>query len=96
MNSVRTSGYITDSLGWVHYKLGNLTEAAGYLETAVSLTDYETVVADHLGDVYLKQNRLEEALEVFQKALENRTEETDPAMLETIRAKIAEIEKQIQ
>ena len=45
-------GYITDSLGWVLYKMGNYRDAVPHLERAVELQPYDPIINDHLGDAY--------------------------------------------
>ncbi|MFN3826751.1 MAG: tetratricopeptide repeat protein [Micavibrio sp.] len=60
--SLRPSdGYITDSLGWVHYMMGNYKESIPYLERAVALLPYDSVINDHLGDAYWQVGRRMEA-----------------------------------
>jgi Flp pilus assembly protein TadD len=54
-------GYIVDSLGWAHYKLGQYAEAARTLEKAISLKPADPVLNDHLGDAYWRVNRRIEA-----------------------------------
>ena len=54
-------GYIVDSLGWAHFKLGQYDEAAETLEKAISLKPADPVLNDHLGDAYWRVNRRIEA-----------------------------------
>ncbi len=54
-------GYIVDSLGWAHYKLGQYQEAAQTLEKAIDLKPADPVLNDHLGDAYWRINRRIEA-----------------------------------
>jgi Flp pilus assembly protein TadD len=60
-------GYIVDSLGWAHYKLGNYEEAVTHLERAISLScgdhqcSSDPVINDHLGDAYWRVGREIEA-----------------------------------
>ncbi len=56
-----TDGYIIDSLGWAHYRLGHFEEALRELEKAIELKPGDPVVNDHLGDVYWKVGRKLEA-----------------------------------
>ncbi len=58
-----------DSYGWVSYRLGNYDQALVYLKKAVSL-DNDSVVFDHLGDVYKAVGDTEQARTWWQKALE--------------------------
>ena len=54
-------GYIIDSLGWAHYRLGNYEDAAKHLERAVELKPEDPTINDHLGDVYWRIGRQHEA-----------------------------------
>ncbi len=54
-------GYIVDSLGWAHYRLGNYKEAVRYLERAVELRPEDPVLNDHLGDALWRVGREREA-----------------------------------
>jgi tetratricopeptide (TPR) repeat protein len=50
-------GYIVDSLGWAHYKLGHYNEAVKLLERAIELKPGDPVINDHLGDAYWRAGR---------------------------------------
>ncbi len=50
-------GYIVDSLGWAHYKLGHYDEAVKLLERAIELKPGDPVINDHLGDAYWRVGR---------------------------------------
>ena len=63
------SGYFVDSLGWVHFKLGNLDLAVAFLEQATILEPVDPVISDHLGDVYWATGRFIEARFKWQYAL---------------------------
>jgi len=54
-------GYIVDSLGWAHYRLGNMEEAVKQLERAVELKPEDPTINDHLGDAYWRVGRVLEA-----------------------------------
>jgi len=56
-----SSGFFVDSLGWVHYKLGDPKRAVGYLERATELEPSDSEITGHLGDVYWALGREEEA-----------------------------------
>jgi tetratricopeptide (TPR) repeat protein len=58
-----------DSLGWVHFKMGNYDEAERNLKEANRRDPSSATTLDHLGDVYAKQGKLEPARVVWQKAL---------------------------
>jgi tetratricopeptide (TPR) repeat protein len=52
-----TDGYVVDSLGWAHFKLGHYEEATRELEKAIELKPADPVVNDHLGDAYWHTGR---------------------------------------
>jgi tetratricopeptide (TPR) repeat protein len=54
-------GYIVDSLGWAHYRLGNYEEGAKQLERAIELKPEDPTINDHLGDAYWRVGRSLEA-----------------------------------
>ncbi len=54
-------GYIVDSLGWAHYRLGDMEEAVKQLERAVELKPEDPTINDHLGDAYWRVGRVLEA-----------------------------------
>ena len=62
-------GYITDSLGWVLYRLGRYEEAVPHMLRAVELTPDDPVINDHLGDVLWKVGRKREAEFQWRRAL---------------------------
>lgn len=54
-------GYVVDSLGWAHFKLGQYREATETLEKAINLKPSDPILNDHLGDAYWRVNRRIEA-----------------------------------
>ena len=54
-------GYVVDSLGWAHFKLGEYDEAVKELERAIALKPSDPTVNDHLGDAYWRVGRKLEA-----------------------------------
>lgn len=79
-------GYITDSLGWVHYRLGNFEEAVIWMEKAAALMPVDPVINDHLGDTYWAVGRKREARFQWNRAMSFDPEEEDA---ERIRRKLA-------
>ena len=69
------SGYFVDSLGWVHYKLGNYDLAVAFLEKATMLEPMDAVITGHLGDAYWETGRVAEARFKWQYALTIAAEE---------------------
>jgi len=80
-------GYIVDSLGWAHYKLGNFQEAVRFLERAVELKPQDPVLNDHLGDALWRVGREREARFQWDQAL---TLEPEAEDAEKIKKKLAE------
>ncbi|MEM6619357.1 MAG: tetratricopeptide repeat protein [Pseudomonadota bacterium] len=70
-------GYITDSLGWVLYRVGKFDEAVAPMERAVELVPDDPIINDHLGDVYWKVGREREARFQWRRALSFEPEEKD-------------------
>lgn len=56
-----SSGYFVDSLGWVHFRLGDAEKAVQFLEKATELEPADSEIAGHLGDVYWYLGRHDEA-----------------------------------
>jgi tetratricopeptide (TPR) repeat protein len=80
-----TDGYIVDSMGWVHYLLGDYAKAVEELERAIELAPADPTINDHLGDAYWRVGRHREARFQWQRAL---TLDPEPEMAETIGEKL--------
>jgi len=64
------NGSYLDSLGWVEFRKGKFDQAlADLLRAAKNIDREDPIVFEHIGDTYLKLNRVPEALESWQKAL---------------------------
>ena len=64
------NGSYLDSLGWVEFRKGRFDQALADLLRAVKNMEHEdAVVFEHIGDIYLKLNRVPQALEAWQKAM---------------------------
>lgn len=75
-------GYITDSLGWAHFKKGDVEKALVLIERAHTMVPDEPTVLEHLGDIHLslKQPKSRDrARRYFQQALAqlNKKKKTD-------------------
>jgi tetratricopeptide (TPR) repeat protein len=78
-------GYITDSLGWVLYRVGKFDEAVPHMERAVELMPVDPIINDHLGDVYWMVGRTLEARFQWRRAL---SFDPEPTEAERIRKKL--------
>jgi tetratricopeptide (TPR) repeat protein len=76
------NGYIQDSLGWVHFKLGNLERARDELLTALKLLPEDPYLHDHLGDVYRALGQRKEAVNAYREALKYFEDEEKKAEVE--------------
>ncbi len=70
-----------DSLGWAYFKLGNLTDAEKNLKDAVRIDTGSSTINEHLGDVYQKQGKPEQAKAYWEKALNLASDTADIARL---------------
>jgi tetratricopeptide (TPR) repeat protein len=75
-------GYIVDSLGWAHYRLGDYASAVEYLEKAVELVPEDPTINDHLGDAYWKSGRMTEARYQWRQALQFKPDKEDVKPIE--------------
>lgn len=77
--------FILDSLGWVHYRLGNTNEALRFLQQAYSARP-DPEIAAHLGEVLWKSGQRDEAQKIWRAALsENPNHETLLAVIQKYR-----------
>ncbi|MEK9714547.1 MAG: tetratricopeptide repeat protein, partial [Methylophilaceae bacterium] len=60
--------YILDSMGWVHYRLGNYDIAYEFITKAYAIQE-DPEIAAHLGEVLWKQGKENEAMSVWQGSL---------------------------
>ena len=59
-----------DSLGWAHFRRGDLRAAEKYLTPAAEQLPRNAVVQDHLGDVFAGLGRWDEAIAAWTRALD--------------------------
>jgi tetratricopeptide (TPR) repeat protein len=74
-------GFILDSMGWVQYRLGNLSKARDFLKRAYRLKP-EADVAAHLGEVMWSQGERDAARTLFREA--SRREAGNETLKETL------------
>jgi tetratricopeptide (TPR) repeat protein len=73
--------FILDSMGWVHYRLGNHDDAIGYLERALAQRD-DAEIAAHLGEVLWVTGDRERARDIWERA--RRVDPDNHVLTETI------------
>ena len=62
------NGYIRDSLGWVYFRMGELSRATEEILKAIKLEPNDPYIHEHLGDIYLKLGKREQALKAYKEA----------------------------
>jgi tetratricopeptide (TPR) repeat protein len=86
------NGAYLDSLGWVYFRMGDLENAELYLRSAVDRFSKDPTVHDHLGEVYYKRGKLKEAIEHWQRSLQEwhnaSATEADPAEIAKVQKKL--------
>jgi len=75
-------GYIVDSLGWAHYRMGDYAGAVQSLEKATELVPEDPTINDHLGDAYWQTGRLVEARYQWRRALQFGPQENEVKPIE--------------
>lgn len=74
-----------DSLGWANFILGNFDEAERNLRMAVRLDSSSGTIREHLGDLFDRQGKAEQATSAWQRALDLAT---DPADIKRLNSKL--------
>jgi tetratricopeptide (TPR) repeat protein len=84
--------YITDSMGWILYRMGEYESALKYLERAIKMRPYHMVINDHLGDVYWKLGRKLEAHYMWKRAYDyfDPDDEEQARMIDVTKRKLKE------
>ncbi len=85
-NKKNNDPYITDSIGWAYYIIGDYNTSEKYLKKALELMPYDAIVNDHYGDVLWKLNRKLQAKYFWRNTLE--LEDVDEKMKKDIQFKL--------
>ena len=81
------NGYIRDSLGWVHYRMGDFAKASKEIHEALKMEPGDPYIHEHLGDIYTKLEENKKAKQAYKKAQELfKTEAKQIKMQERINA----------
>lgn len=75
-------GYIIDSLGWAHYRLGQYDKAVAILEQAIMFQPQDPTINDHLGDALWQAGHKTEARYQWQRALSFSPEPEDAVKIQ--------------
>lgn len=82
--------FVLDSYGWLLYRLGRHQEAMKQLEKAYAAKPDESVIAEHLADVYVALKMPRKALAVYEQALKHGGEEE---LLARVQIKIRNVQE---
>jgi predicted Zn-dependent protease len=86
------NGAYLDSLGWVHFRLNRLDQAAEELRQALDKTGKDPTVHDHLAEVYFKQGKIREAIQQWEASVSewktNSPTDQDPVELAKVTKKL--------
>lgn len=63
-----TNGAFLDTLGWIHFKMGNYRQALKFIQRSNEFRKESPEVLEHLGDVYHKLNEPENAILYWKQA----------------------------
>ncbi len=72
-----------DSLGWAYYRRGDMAEAQRYLAPAADKLPKNSVIQDHMGDVFARLGRWQDAINAWTRALDGDGESIDRSTIET-------------
>ncbi len=87
------NGAYLDSLGWAHFRNGDMQQAEQNLRRAVEFYSKDPTVHDHLGDVYFKMGRVRDAITQWQTSL-TEWERTSPS--ENDPNEVAKVQKKLE
>ena len=73
--------FILDSMGWAHFRLGNLSESEKFLRRALAERP-DPEIAAHLGEVLWAKGERDHAQEVWQSQLKETPD--NPVLLDTV------------
>ena len=85
-NKKENDPYITDSIGWGYYLVGDYIKAEKYLKRAVELMPFDPIIHDHYGDVLWRLNRKIQAKYFWESVLD--LEDTEEKMKKDIYFKL--------
>jgi tetratricopeptide (TPR) repeat protein len=92
ITEAHNNGANLDSLGWVYFKLGRMSEAEENMRRAVEHTPRDPSIRDHYGDVLMRQSKVKEAINQWQASLKewdsSSPSELDPAQVSKVKNKL--------
>jgi Flp pilus assembly protein TadD len=92
VDSDPTNGAYLDSLGWAYYRLNELELAEQYLKKALIFSNNDATLHDHMGDLYYKTKRYEQAQAEWTKSFQMATDEEEK---DRVKKKLDEVKTRI-
>ncbi len=89
----KDDGFVLDTLGWILFKRGDYKEAIRILEKAHEIQPGVGIIAEHLGDAYIKLKKLDKARVLLLKANEL---ESDQSRKRDIQTKLTVLEDDLK
>lgn len=89
----KDDGFVLDTLGWILFKRGEYKEAIRILEKAHEIQPGVGIIAEHLGDAYIKLKKLDKARVLLLKANEL---ESDQSRKRDIQTKLTVLEDDLK
>ena len=83
---------VWDTMGWIYFREGKLSEAENYVNAAWTVTQHSEV-GDHLGQIYEKQGNLAAAAKIYNLALSAETLSPDPSGTDSMSERLAKLQK---
>jgi len=81
------NGAYLDTVGWIHYKMGEYAKAIEYIQRALEIRPDHVEVMGHLGEIYAEAGQTDEAIRVLNHALMLEPENTEiQELLEKVEA----------
>lgn len=68
-HELKPSPYIADTLGWIYFKMGHYERSRRHLEAAAEGYPNDSVIQEHLGDLYRAMQLWQESENAYQRAL---------------------------
>jgi tetratricopeptide (TPR) repeat protein len=85
------NGYITDSLGWVYFKMGKYDKALKTLLKASDIISDDPVILEHLGDAYLANDNKPKAIDAWERTL--KADNMEKEMIERVEQKLKNLKQ---
>jgi len=93
------NGAYLDSLGWAYFKMARYDLALDPLEKAAKLLGNDPTVLDHLGLLYLKLGKKQDAAQEWRRALKNWSSspdaDFDASAAAKLQKRLSQLERQL-